>query len=53
MDPTGIERLAERVLRDVPDWGWDSQTLPVPADVFEACWPPNHRSPPDGSPRQL
>jgi hypothetical protein len=32
MDATGIEHVVERVLRDVPDWVWDGQTLPVPVE---------------------
>lgn len=32
IDVQGIERRAEQVLADVPDYIWDGQTLPVPVE---------------------
>jgi IrrE N-terminal-like domain len=35
---SAIERRAERVLADVPDWIWDGDRLPVPVEHIADSW---------------
>jgi hypothetical protein len=45
-----IEKRAERVLEDVPDWIWNGRTLPVPVeDIADSCFGLHVRDVDDGA----